>query len=194
MSVRALAKFTMIAAVGAVLSACSKPQYDTSTPQAALDSMYKMIADGRPEQLGTLVYIEPRPLTFDDGVTEKSAIQNVTDKAGDMLGRLFGVAKKLRNKFPDDVHKELATAGPSIKMDEAGFNPTRFLADAFGLLDEQRSRVTVEDLGGCTAAILIDNKPAFGVGLQMKQVDDQWKINFPIELLQEWRPNTRYEW
>src|SRR5262245_52707312 len=59
---------------------CSKPEYDTSTPDAALDSMYRMIADGRPELLGTLVYIPARDITFDDGVTEASAILNVTEK------------------------------------------------------------------------------------------------------------------
>ena len=42
----ALLMATMLVMVG-----CEKPQYDTSSPQAALDSMKKMIADGRPEML-----------------------------------------------------------------------------------------------------------------------------------------------
>lgn len=180
--------------MGFGLPSCSKPQYDTSSPQAALDSMYKIIEESRPELLGSLVYIQPRSITFDDGVTEASAIDNVTEKSGDMFGSLFRVAKKLRDRFPEDVSKELSAAGPSIKIDDTGFNPTRFLADPFGLLDQQRSRITVEDLGDGTAAILIDGKPAFGVGLQMKDVDGQWKVDVPIDLLQDWRPDTRYEW
>ena len=88
--------FMALAVIG-LCPGCSKPEYDTATPQAALDSMYKMIEDGRPELLGSMAYIEPRSITFDDGVTESSAIGNVTDKAGDMLGRLFRVAKKLLN-------------------------------------------------------------------------------------------------
>ena len=194
-SVRAiLVRIVACSAIVAGLCSCSKPQYDTSSPQAALDSMYAMIEDGRPEMLGSLVYIQPRDISYDDGVTEASAIDNVTEKAGDMFGRLFRVAKKIRDEFPSDVETELATAGPSIKFDDNGLDISRFMADPFGLLDQQRSRISVEDLGDGTAAILIDNKPAFGVGLQMKDVDGHWKIDFPIELLQGYRPDTRQEW
>jgi hypothetical protein len=186
--------FVLLLVVPTVLVSCSKPQYDDSSPQSALDSMYKMIEDNRPEQLGTLVYIQPRQITYEDGVTEASAIDNVTEKAGDMLGRMIRVAKKIRERFPEDVDKALEEAGPSVRVDDAGINLSRLIADPFGLLDEQRARFTVEDLGDGTAAILIDGKPALGLGLQMKEIDGRWKIDIPIDLLQKWRPDTRQEW
>src|SRR6185503_15054026 len=96
------------------LCSCSKPQYDASTPQAALDSMYKMVAEGHPEMLGTMVHIDARDRTYADGVTEKSAIQEVTDKTGQMLGQLYRVATKIRERYPDDVKKELAGAQDAL--------------------------------------------------------------------------------
>ena len=190
----------LIAALSTALCGCSKPQYDTSSPQSALDSMYQMIADGHPEMLSHMLYIEPRDITYSDGVTEASAIENVTDKAGDMLGQLYRVAQKLRGRYPADVNRELNKAHGSIQKAARGEDPDffgRFMTDPFGLMDQQRQRITVQDLGDGTAAILIDGKPAFGLGLQMREVggvDGGWKIDVPIELLQEYRPNTREEW
>ena len=182
-----------------LLGGCEKPQYDNSSPQAALDSMHAMIKDGHPELLGSLLHIEPRdpPQTFDDGVTEASAIDEVIAKAGDMLGQLYRVANKLRERFPDDIQKELAAARSENSITRDRQFLARFMTDPFGLLDEQAARVTVEDLGDGTAAILIDNQPAFGFGLQMRDVDppnNKWKIDIPIELMQKYRPNTREEW
>lgn len=173
---------------------CSKaPRYDASSPQAAVDAMHQMIIDGHPEQLKNLVHIEAREITYADGVTEASAIQNVIDKTGDMLGQLYRVARKLRDRYPDQVNKELETLDAKVRRD--GFDQlSRFLADPFGLMNEQRARVAVEDLGDGTAAILIDGKPALGLGMQMREVDGAWKVDVPIDMLQRYRPNTREEW
>jgi hypothetical protein len=175
------------------LAGCSKPEYDTASPQAALDSMYQMIADGRADMLADMIHIEPRDIAYDDGVTEASAIQDVKTKAGEMLGQLYRVANKLRERYPDQIDQELVTATAGSRRTGLDFL-TRFLTDPFGLMDEQRSRITVEDLGDGTAAVLIDGKPAFGLGLQMKDIDGKWRVNVPIHLLQEYRPNTRHEW
>lgn len=182
-----------LALAAALLGGCSKPQYDTSTPQAALDSMYQMIADKRSDMLGEMIYIQPRDITFSDGVTEASAIGNVIDKTGDMLGRLYRVAEKLHQRFPDEINREVSQA--KIASRRNGFEEFgRFLADPFGLMDQQRQRLSVEDLGDGTAAVLVDGKPAFGVGMQMRDVDGHWKIEIPIDLMQKYRPNTREEW
>ena len=155
--------------------------------------MHQMIVDGHPELLKNLVHIEAREISYSDGVTEASAIQNVIDKAGDMLGQLYRVARKLRDRYPDQVAKEFEKLDAKAKRN--GFDQlTRFLADPFGLMDEQRGRVSVEDMGDGTAAILIDGKPAFGLGMQMRDVNGVWKIDVPIDLLQRYRPNTREEW
>lgn len=172
---------------------CSRPEYDVSTPDRALNAMYQMIADGHPEMLGAMVHIEPRDITYADDVTEASAIQEVIDKTGEMLGRLYRVAGKLRANFPEAMEKELASAERASRR--GGFDDLgRFLADPFGLMDQERRRVSAEDLGDGTAAILIDGKPAFGFGLMMREVDGDWKVEIPIDLMQQYRPNTREEW
>ena len=77
----------MAAAVVLGLAGCGQtPQYDTSSPQATLDAMRRMVADGHPELLGSVIHIQARDITFDDGVTEASAIQDVIHKASAMLG------------------------------------------------------------------------------------------------------------
>ena len=180
---RAVHLFMAIAIGTASLGGCGKPRYDASSPQAALDSMYKMIADGHPEMLGGMIHIQSRDVTFADGVTEASAIQNVIDKTGDMLGQLYRVASKVRARFPAETEKELNAAGAAT--DRGGLeNIGRFLADPFGLMDQQRQRISVEDLGDGTAAILIDGQPAFGLGLMMREVDGVWKVDVPINLMQ----------
>ena len=155
--------------------------------------MYKMIADGHPELIGQCIHIEPRELAFSDGVTEASAIQDVTDKAGAMIGQLYRVARKLRERYPDDIQREFETVKKQAERDDLD-EFARFLADPFGLIDANRSRLTVEDMGDGTAAILFDGKPPFGYGMLMREVSGQWKVDVPIDLLQNYRPNTREEW
>jgi hypothetical protein len=182
-----------ILAISICLAGCSKPEYDASSPQAALDAMHQMIADGHPEMLGRMVHIEARDIAYEDGVTEASAIENVIDKTGDMLGQLYRVAGKLRTRFPDQVQTELNRAGDAAKRNDLDFI-TQFLADPFGLMDRERSRVSVNDLGDGTAAILIDGKPPLGFGLLMREIDGQWRVDVPIDMLQNYRPDTREEW
>ena len=85
------------------VTGCKKPKYDTSTPDLAIDAMARMLKDGRPELLPTMVDIEARDITFPDGVTEASAIEDVKRKTGDMLAQLWRVSKKLKTWFPADV-------------------------------------------------------------------------------------------
>ncbi|MFM7807768.1 MAG: hypothetical protein ACKPEA_07520, partial [Planctomycetota bacterium] len=69
------------------IAGCGKPSYDTATPDATLDSAVAMVRDGRIAQLPDLIEIPSRDVTFDDGVTEASAITEVKAKAGSMLAR-----------------------------------------------------------------------------------------------------------
>jgi hypothetical protein len=187
------AGFLWVCVLMLVAGGCKPPVYDRSSPQAALDSMYKMIADGRPELIGQCIYIEPRDISYSDGVTEASAIQNVTDKAGQMIGQLYRVALKLRERYPEELQKEFESVKKQAQRDDLD-EFARFLADPFGLIDANRSRLTVEDMGDGTAAILFDGKPPFGYGMLMRDVEGEWKVDVPIDLLQNYRPNTREEW
>lgn len=182
-----------------LLGGCADPEYDVSTPEAALDAMHQMAVDGRADLMSRMIHIEARDITFDDGVTEASAIREVIDKTGDMLGRLYRVAQQLRERFPAEMESAVRDLQSGQRVEglfgDDSRQLTRFLTDPFGLLSEQRARLSVEDLGDGTAAVLLDGNPMFGgLGLLMREVDGAWKIEVPIALLQDYRPNTRHEW
>jgi len=183
----------------ALMSGCERAEYDLSTPEQAIESLHQMILDDRAEAMTQLIHIPAREeMVFDDGVTEASAIEDVRVKAGEMLGQLFRVARKLRERFPDEINEEAqAAAGEQPSQgDSPGIGPwvARFLTNPFGLLEEQRERLTAEDLGDGTAALLVDGEPMSGLPLRLVDVDGVWRIELPIELLNEYRPNTRHEW
>ena len=185
-----------------VLGACSKDGPDTSTPTKTLDAMAAMIVEGHPEGLPYLLEIKARDVTFDDGVTEASAIGNVKDKASDMLAQLWRVSKKIKARFPKDLADEGVKAVDAglDTAEEFGFDfrevAKQVLGDPLGFLVEQRTRMTAEDLGDGTAAILIDDEPAFGGILMMVETPEGWRLNVPVEALRsnKYWPDTRHEW
>ncbi len=193
--------FALLASL--LLPACGDaPGYDTSTPTKALDAMAAMVVDGRPEGLPQLIEIKVRDVTFDDGVTEASAVQDVKTKAGQMLAQLWRVSKKIKTRFPKELDAEgaKALAAGIEQAREFGFDyrslARQVLGDPLGFLVEQRKRMTAEDLGDGTAAILIDDEPAWGGIVTMVETDDGWKINLPVDALRgnEYWPDTRHEW
>jgi len=186
----------LVAAVALGLGGCRKPRYDTSTPQAALDAMAQMVRDGRPELLPTMLDIEARDITFPDGVTEASAINDVKLKAGDMLARLWKVSRALQARFPKEVEAELAKGGSWATRSGFGDVFTSVMSDPFGWLDANRSRLEAEDLGDGTAAFSLDGKPVLGGTLTMRETVDGWRVAIPVELIRSsgYFPDTREEW
>ncbi len=186
-----LALLALVAAGG-----CRKPKYDTSTPQRAVESMEAMVRDGRPELLPTLLYVEPRDVTFTDGVTEASAIEDVKRKAGDMLGQLWRVSRKIKQRYPQDVDALVAQGGSWASGQVGGDIVAKVVADPFGWLDANRARLEVEDLGDGTAAFSVDGKPVLGGVLTMAETKDGWRVTFPAQLVRqsEYFPDTREEW
>ena len=183
-------------AAGVLVGGCKRPSYDTSTPQAAVDAMAAMVRDGRPELLPTMVFIEARDVAFSDGVTEASAIEDVKGKTGEMLGRLWRISGKVRRAFPADVDRELAKGGSWVSRNGFGEVFTAVMADPFGWLDANRSRLVAEDMGDGTAAFEIDGKPVLGGSLLMQETGDGWRLAVPVELLRAsgYYPDTREEW
>ena len=184
---------------GALLAAiwgCSDPVYDTSTPDAAVASMRQMIADGRADLLATMVHVDTRDVTFDDGVTESSAVEDVREKTGDMLAQLWRVSTSLRDRFPDEVDHELEVAADRAAEFGIGQYIRGALVDPFRFLDEQQSRLSVEDLMDGTALVLIDDEPLMGGELAMIETGEGWRFYVPLDLVQDapfW-PQTRHEW
>jgi hypothetical protein len=177
---------------------CSKPAYDTSTPEAALEAVQKMLEDGRPDLLPTMIEIKARDVTFEDGVTEASAIAEVKGKAADMIAQLWRVSKKVKERFPKELLEETKAAGDSAAGSGFDFRALaqRVLGDPFGFITEQRERMQVEDLGDGTAALSIDDEPVFGGALTLVETDEGWKFNVPVDALRssEYWPDTRHEW
>lgn len=183
------------------LTACGdKPTYDTSTPEAMLASLQKAIEEGHPEIIPQLIDLPARDITFADGVTEASAIGEVKGKAGDMLAQLWRITEKLRARYPDEFGDEAQVAVG--KMDEFvpiaayGKYTAKFLADPFGFITEQREKLTAEDMGDGTAALLYDGEPILEGAVALTETDDGWKFQLPIDTVRgsEYFPDTREEW
>ncbi len=188
----------MLLSVTLALQGCGGGSEDTSTPQKALDAITRMIEEGHPEKLPAMIEIKARDVTFDDGVTEASAIENVKEKMSQMIGQLWRVSKKIKNRFPKEIQNEATTGAKAAAREGFDYRELakRVLGDPFGFLTEQRARMTVEDLGDGTAAILIDDEPAYGGLLTMVETPAGWRINVPVDTLRsnEYWPDTRHEW
>jgi hypothetical protein len=186
----------LLAAVTAALSGCADPTYDTSTPDKLLDAVQKAVQDGRPEDLPQFIEIQAREIQFDDGVTEGSAIGDVKGKLSDMLGQLGRVSRKLKERFAKDLSKK--TTEVDRLSDRFGFGPIveRAVTDPFAFLDESRAKLTAEDLGDGTAALLYSGNPVAGGFVALVEADDGWRVTVPLELVQsnEYWPQTRHEW
>jgi hypothetical protein len=186
-----LAALALLAAGG-----CRKPKYDTSSPQKAVEALEQMVRDGRPELLPTMLFVEARDVTFADGVTEASAIEDVKRKAGDMVAQLWRVSRKLKQRYPKEVDALVAQGGSWATGQGGGDIVAKVVADPFGWLDANQSRLAVEDLGDGTAAFSLDGKPVLGGVLTMVETKDGWRVTFPAQLVRqsEYFPDTREEW
>lgn len=178
------------------LTACSKPKYDTSTPQKAVEAMQAMVQDGHPELLLDLFWLEPRDVKYADGVTEASAIEDVRTKAKSMVVQLVRVSTKLKKRYPKEVEAEVAAGKTAANRGGFGGTFGRIMTDPFGWLDTNKERLKVEDLGDGTATVEIDGKPVLGGMLTMAKAGGGWKLTIPASYFQstEYFPDTREEW
>lgn len=186
----------MLGAALLLPGACSRKsvgEYDTSSPEAAIEAIRSMIVEGRPDLLPQMIELEAREVTFDDGVTEASAIADVKAKAGEMLARLWRISNKIRERWPKQVEQEIkrATTGRDFEDTVA-----RVLVDPFAALDSQRGKLTAEDLSDGTAALLWEDEPIFGGFVSMIETPRGWRIDLQVASLRANRywPDTRHEW
>ncbi|MDA1007457.1 MAG: hypothetical protein O2800_00435 [Planctomycetota bacterium] len=187
--------------VAALMGGCGKSaEYDTSTPQATLDSLQKMIEDGHPEELPRLIEIPARDVTFADGVTEASAIGDVKTKLHDMLAQLWRITLKLKERYPAEFGTETANASGALReflpLQMVGVATAKILSDPFQFIRDQREHLTVEDMGDGTAAVLYDDEPIMEGAVSMIETDAGWMFLVPVDTLRssEYFPDTREEW
>lgn len=186
----------LLVLVLAAASACRGKkvgEYDTSSPDAALDAMRQMIVDGHAELLPQMVHLKAREVTFDDGVTEASAIGDVKAKAGEMLARLWRISVKIRERWPKQVERELRSAARAQGLEEV---ITTILIDPFASLDSQREHLAAEDMSDGTAALLWKGEPLLGGLVMLVETGEGWRVDVPVETIRGNRywPDTRHEW
>ena len=181
--------------LGAVLG-CKKPKFNTSTPEDMLDAATEMVVKNQAQYLPTLLDIPSRDVTFDDGVTEASAIEEVKTKAGDMLARLVRVAGELRDRFPKQVEKEIKIVLSKGRKASARDIAIAAIADPATWLTAQRALLSATDLGDETASLQFDGQPIFAGALTLTQTSDGWRVRFPVELVRssKYWPDSREEW
>ena len=180
-----------------LLSGCGSPEYDLSTPEAAINSAQQMVKNGDADRLVELIHLPPRDISFEDGVTEASAIEDVKGKLSQLLLRMWTIGSLLNEQFPGEVLEEadLVSAMSSDDPQLLGMLGS-VLASPFAFIDEHRDRIETMDLGDGTAAILYDGEPGFGGLLAMEELEGKWKVVIPTQFVQdsEYWPQTRWEW
>ena len=185
----------LLAAVVVSAAGCDA-NLETGTPEATLDTAMRLVEEGRIDRLPYLMHLDARPVTYADGVTEASAIEDVRGKLSDMLGRLARVSSKLKERFPSDFTSESEAAQRITQGGDFGSRVSEVVLDPFGFLRGQRDRLTAEDLGDGTAAFSLDDEPVAGGLVSMVETDEGWRFTVPIELARasEFWPESRHEW
>lgn len=193
----AVAMIALVIGIGlAVGGERARPRvdYPQDTPERVLESAYQMLADERADHLPDLLY------------AESPEVRGVFNRLGRLLGNLQELATVIQQRFPEDVaavREDAQQSGGAISL---GFGPggeglpsagvRRILADPFGWIERNRDRVTVLQTADDRAAVMVDGKPAFGVGLAMIERGDRWFISPPLNLpfVQRFLPQSRDEW
>ena len=186
----------ILACVLCAVLGCKKPKFNTSTPEDMLDAATEMVVKNQAQYLPTLLDIPARDVTFDDGVTEASAIDEVKTKAGDMLARLVRVAGELRDRFPKQVEKEIKIVLSKGRKASVRDIAIAAIADPATWITAQRALLSATDLGDETASLQFDGQPIFAGALTLTQTSDGWRVRFPVELVRssKYWPDSREEW
>ncbi|TVQ31812.1 MAG: hypothetical protein EA376_07415 [Phycisphaeraceae bacterium] len=184
--------------------------YDQSTPDAVLISALQMVEDGEVGRLTELIH------------ADSDEMRAVLNRVGSLLQRLHVLADEIQTRFPDEVAEMRAKAesaaganggmqslfagapqrqrggrgGPPWSTAGGGGFLQPLLADPFAWIERNRTRMTVIQTADNTAAIMVDGKPAFGLGLTMRLEDDRWQVMLPLRLpfISRYMPQTREEW
>ncbi len=187
-----------VLAIPLFCTGCSE-NYDRSTPEATVASMTAMVKNGDVDQLPGVIY------------TEDPNLKSMLAEIGPLLFRIERLAETVNERFPGQVEtlKKLAAdkaveqAGKTARarqMDEDYWQSRTqlFLAEPFKNLEEQLARVSVVEISSDMYAIQFDGKPAFGVGLVMRKLeeDGQWYVEWPSNIpgMARFLPQTEAEW
>lgn len=96
-----------LAAIAIIAAGCDRPGYAHDTPDAALDAAQAMIADGRADQLVTLMY------------AEDEAQRSLLNQVGQLLGSMQRLAEAVEQRFPEEIAAFRAEAEAAAKENRA---------------------------------------------------------------------------
>lgn len=182
-------------------------EYPQSTPDEVLQSAIAMIERGEARRLPDLIY------------ADSDEMRAVLNRLGRLLQSLQTLAATLQSKFPEEVDElrakgaeaaltRIAQRGVPRTDRRAGPREQRqaqetladasrlLLADPYGWIERNRSRLTTLTTADNVAAIMVDGKPAFGLGVTMRRDNDRWRVALPINLpgVARFVPRNHDEW
>lgn len=164
--------------------------YPRDTPGAVIESLFRALEAGEARLIPRFVHAE----------TEEQRL--VLAELSRLFGSLQTLATTIQERFPQDVARiraqaaggrgftgVLRAAGESAgrsgapQRTDPRFNATvgTFLADPLGWLRDAKGRIAAAPIAEDMAAITIDGRPAFGVGMTMRREGDEWFIELPLK-------------
>ena len=181
-----------------MLSSCRRGgNYSQSDADATVRSLAEMLKDGNVRQIPSLIR------------AEDPKMQELLDKLGPLFDRLYKLSQTVQEKYPEEFQallEKAASAGSERLADSGRTNQNRdqwrdrftlMLANPFGMMDEEMERVSTVYVDDETCALTIDGKPAFGVGILIRQADDgKWYFHVPENIpgLGSRLPESDAEW
>ncbi len=166
-------------------------EYPRDTPEATLSSIFAALENGEARLIPRFVY------------AESPEQEMVLSELGRLLGSVQRLAETLQERFPAEVARvrEASASGQGgflSAVREAGRsaqnsgapsrNDPRFsatlgtvLADPLGWLRAAKERVAAVPIAEDMAAVTVDGRPAFGVGMTMRREDSEWFVELPLK-------------
>jgi hypothetical protein len=209
--------------VGAAGSWGCGRDYSQATPDDVLVSARLMVENGDVHRLPDLIYAESTELrnlmtqfgrvlrsmqllaidlqkAYPDEISQiKREAEEAAAKgqATGFVGRMMGQAAPAR-RGPGNRRTRNAQQPAAGEGMQQSFNQMakELFADPYGWLARSEGRVTTQKVADDMAAILWDGKPAFGIGLLMKEEKGKWYITVPTSMpgMGNLAPNTPETW
>lgn len=187
-----------LALVLVALSSCRRGgTYSQADADATVRSLAEMLKDGNVRQIPSLIR------------AEDPKMQELLGKLGPLFDRLYILSQTVQAKYPEEFNAllEKAASTGSEKLADSGRTSqnrdqwrdrfTLLLANPFGMMDDEMDRVSTVYVDDETCALTIDGKPAFGVGLLIRQAEDgKWYFHLPENIpgLGSRLPKSDAEW
>lgn len=188
----------LIAVLSATLTSCRRTRtYSQNSADGVVRSLAEMIKDGNVRLIPSLIH------------SDDPKMRELLAQLGPLFDRMYRLSQTLQEKYPDEFQAllEKAAAKGSEKIPSTGRSSqgrsewedrfTLLIADPFGMLDQQMDRVSVVYVDDETFALTIDDKPAFGVGVLIREgKDGKWYFHLPQNIpgLNSRLPQSDAEW